>query len=64
MKCFIAQNKLLSHVKTQYTIKSILRHSCTLFQKEFNFVQLTNAFLKQFSAKKGAKIIPDEQMLE
>ena len=48
MKCFVAQNKLPSHVEAQNTKSSGLLHDCTPFQKRFNFVRIKSASLKQF----------------
>ena len=45
-------NKLPSHVEAQNTKRSGLQHSCTLFQKWFNFAHFKNAFLNQFNMKK------------
>ena len=52
MTCFMSQTKLTSHVEAQNTKKSGLQQNSELFQKIFNFVDLKNAFLKQFIAKK------------
>ena len=51
VRCFMAEIKLSSQVKSKNTKRSDLQHSCTLFQK-VQFCAFKSAFVEQFNAKK------------